>query len=167
MKRSATLLRAAALAVLVYLPVPALAHDDAGTIRHVLMNMFDRPDARLTVDPVTVEGDIAVAGWAQGGMGGRALMRRMSGSWQIVLCSGDALKEARGLKQFGLDEQQALAMSSAIAKAEAGLDPALVEKFSRFDGIVMMGADGTHPPAGNHQGMSPESRNRFRDNDML
>lgn len=142
----ATLIRSAALAVGMVLSAPSFAHDDAGAIRHVLMETFDRPDERLIVDPVTVEGDIAVAGWAQGEMGGRALMRLKDDHWQIVLCSGDALKEAHALAQFGLSEDKAKAMAEAVATAEAKLDPALVEKFSRFDGVVMMEADGSHPP---------------------
>lgn len=152
----ATLSRSAAIAVAMVLSAPSFAHDDAGAIRNVLMETFDRPDERLIVDPVTVEGDIAVAGWAQGEMGGRALMRLNDDHWQIVLCSGDALKEARALQQFGLTAQQADAIAKAVAEVEAKLDPALVEKFSRFNGVVQMDADGSHPPvAGDgkpHQG---------------
>lgn len=146
MKRPATMMRSLALAAVLAFSTSALAHDDAGAIRHILMEMFDRPDQRLVVDPVTVEGDIAVAGWAQGNMGGRALMRRKDDRWQIILCSGDALKEAHALKQFGLTAEQAEVMAEAIVAAEAKLDSALVEKFSRFDGVVMMDADGSHPP---------------------
>lgn len=120
--------------------------DDAGAIRAVLMDMFDRPEGRLTVDPVTVDGDIAVAGWAQGEMGGRALLRRHGAQWRIILCSGDALKGALALSQFGLTDEQAEAMAVAVVSAEAELDPSLVEKFARFDGLVMMEADGSHPP---------------------
>ncbi|MGQ2906229.1 MAG: copper uptake system-associated protein [Neoaquamicrobium sediminum] len=128
----------------------AVADDAAGAIRHLLMAMFDRPEERLTVEPVTVEGDIAVAGWAQGEMGGRALLRRHDDAWRIMLCSGDALKEAHSLQQFGLTVEQAQRMATAVVAAEASLDPALVEKFSRFDGVMMMEAEGSHPPAGGH-----------------
>jgi len=124
--------------------------DDAGAIRHVLMAMFDQPEDRLTVEPVTVEGDIAVAGWAQGDTGGRALMRKRDDTWHIVLCSGDALKEAHSLQQFGLTAEQAEQMAAAVLAAESALEPTLVEKFSRFDGVVMMEADGSHPPVGGH-----------------
>lgn len=154
MNGNASLLRTTLLAALVAFATPASATDnashDTGTIRHVLIEMFDRPEERLTVDPITVEGEIAVAGWAQGEMGGRALMRRKGDGWQIILCSGDALKEARALQQFGLTAEQAEAMAGAVAAAEAKLDPTLVEKFSRFDGVVMMDADGNHPPVDGH-----------------
>lgn len=146
MTRIALLLRTIVLSTVLTFSTSVLAQDDASSIRHALMEMFDRPEERLTVDPITVEGDIAVAGWAQGEMGGRALMRRQKHNWQIILCSGDALKEARALQQFGLTAEQADAMANAVVDAEAKLDPVLVEKFSRFDGVVRMDADGSHPP---------------------
>ena len=94
MTRIALLLRTSLSTALAF-STPVLAQNDASSIRHALMEMFDRPEERLTVAPISVEGDIAVAGWAQGERGGRALMRRKHHNWQIILCSGDALKEAR------------------------------------------------------------------------
>ena len=90
-------------------------------------------------------------------MGGRALLRRKHRTWSLVLCSGDALKEASSLRGFGLDHGQAERMAAAIARAEAVLEPELVEAFSRFDGVMMMEEDGSHPPVegqGNHHGKS-------------
>jgi hypothetical protein len=156
MKRFWIVLSAAALAAAVAVFAPAFADDaDVGTIRQMMIAQFDRPDARLTVEPVTVHGDIAVAGWAQGNMGGRALLRRQNHQWQLVLCSGDALKEAKALQQFGLSAKEAEDMAKAVAAAEGKLDPALVAKFSTFDGFMRMDEDGHHPPVnghGNHKG---------------
>jgi copper(I)-binding protein len=121
--------------------------DDAGAIAHLMMATFDKPDARLSVEPVTVRGDIAVAGWAQGEMGGRALLRRKESGWTLVLCSGDSLKQAVALQHFGLTATEAEEMASAIAEAESTLEPALVARFASFEGVVMMDAQGNHPPA--------------------
>mgnify|MGYP001129383678 CR=1 FL=1 len=126
------------------------AADSAGAIRHLMMSTFDRPDSRLSVEPVTVEGDIAVAGWAQGDMGGRALLRRKDGNWSLVLCSGDALRDPKALQTFGLPAAQADTLANAVVAAEAKLDPALLAKFASFDGVVMMDGNGQHPPAGDH-----------------
>lgn len=41
-----------------------------------MMATFDRRESPLIVAPVTVREDIPVAGWAQGEMVGRALLRR-------------------------------------------------------------------------------------------
>ena len=151
MRRLTALLSATALATMIALAGPGLAGDgDAGAIRHLMMATFDRPDAPLEVAPVTVSGDIAVAGWAQGDMGGRALLRRKDGTWALILCSGDALREAGSLERFGLTPDEAAAMAAAVVAGEADMDPAVVEKFSRFDGTVMMDEEGHHPPAGGH-----------------
>lgn len=144
-------MRALAIATVLATAQPLAAYaEDTDTVRHILMQMFDKAEQRLAVEPVTVEGDIAVAGWAQGEMGGRALLRRQGDNWHLILCSGDALKEATSLQQFGLTAEQAETMAAAVVIAEARLDPSVVQKFSRFDGVMMMQADGSHPPVGGH-----------------
>lgn len=151
MKSLKILFSAAALAAALAVSAPAVAGDaDAGAIRQLMMAQFDRPDSRLTVEPVTIHSDIAVTGWAQGDMGGRALLRRKGDGWGLILCSGDALKEAKSLQHFGLSAEEADAMAKAVAEAEAQIDPTLVAKFSTFDGVMMMGEDGHHPPVDRH-----------------
>ncbi len=151
MRRPNALLAAAAFAAALAISSPGhAAEGDTAAIQHLMMATFDRPDAPLMVEPVTVSGDIAVAGWAQGDMGGRALLRRKDGAWVLTLCSGDALKEAAALERFGLSPAEAEAMAAAVVAAEAEMDPAIVAKFASFDGVVMMGEDGNHPPAEGH-----------------
>jgi hypothetical protein len=141
-KLSAIALIGAVLTISAY----AQHRDDAGAVRQLLMQTFNKADAPLTVEPVTVEADIAVAGWAQGDMGGRALLKKGDGKWILTLCGGDALKDAAALQHFGLTSKQAQRLSSSVIAAEGKLDPKIVERFSRFDGVVMMNADGEHPP---------------------
>lgn len=114
-------------------------------IRQLMMATFDKPQSRLTVDPVTVYNDIAVAGWSQGDMGGRALLRKKHGKWVLTLCSGDALKEAKSLQHFGLSAGEAASMAAAVVAAEAKIDASVIAKFSTFDGVMMMDGDGNHP----------------------
>ena len=141
------MIRAVVVVAAIGVTAPAIADDDPGAIRHLMMATFDKPEAPLSVDPVTVFKDVAVAGWSQGDMGGRALLRRKHDTWTLTLCSGDALKEAGALEQFGLTAEEGKAMANAVVEAEAKIDPALVAKFSTFDGVVMMDGDGHHPPA--------------------
>jgi hypothetical protein len=86
----------------------------------------------------------------QGDVGDRALLRRHGAEWHLILCSGDTLKEAKLLQLFGLNAEEAESLVKAIVDAETQLDPALVAKFSTFDGIVMINKDGRHPPVGGH-----------------
>jgi hypothetical protein len=151
MKSMRNFLPAVLVAAVLGFGAPASAHDDAGAIQHLMMSMFDKPEARLSVEPVVVEGDVAVAGWAQGERGGRALLRRKDGEWKLILCSGDALKQAAALEQFGLTAEQAKTLADGLGAAEAKLDPKQVAKFSLFDGVVTMDGEGNHPE-GDHSG---------------
>jgi hypothetical protein len=129
------LLRAAAVAAALLVPTATRA-DDAGDIRALMMAAFDRPEVRLSVDPVTVQGDLAIAGWVQGDMGGLALLRREQGGWELSLCAGDALRDPSALQQLGLSPTEARTLAAAVAASEADVDPARLATFARFEGIV-------------------------------
>lgn len=135
------------MAMVLTMTLPGMAQDkDSDAIKHLLMTTFDKPGAPLTVEQVTLYKDVAVAGWAQSEMGGRALLRKKDDKWVLTLCSGDALKEAKSLQHFGLNAEEADVMAKAVVDAETKLDPALVAKFATFDGAVMMNGEGHHPP---------------------
>ena len=123
---------------------------DEVSIRHVLMATFDKPEARLVVDPVVVIGAHAVAGWAQGERGGRALLTRHGTEWHITLCAGDGLKRAKVLREAGISLADADELAKGLATAEAKLPAIQRAKFSTFDGVVRMDANGQHPPAHKH-----------------
>jgi hypothetical protein len=58
-----------------------------GKHKDTMKGMFDTPENPLSVEPVVVLGDNAIAGWVQGERGGRALLWRVDGQWEIRLCS--------------------------------------------------------------------------------
>lgn len=120
---------------------------DADTIRGLMKAAFDQPDNPLKVDPLVIRGERAVVGWAQGDQGGRALLSKAdTGKWRLILCSGDALRDAKFLQQTGMSRRDATALADAVKKAESGLPKATLAQFARFDGVVMMDAEGNHPP---------------------
>lgn len=128
----------------------AEAPSDPAAIRQVLMSTFDKPEARLLVDPVVVVGPHAVAGWTQGERGGRALLLRHGTEWRITLCAGDGLRQPSVLHQAGIPQAEAQALAKDLATAEARLPAAQRARFSTFDGVVHMDASGQHPPAHPH-----------------
>jgi len=67
---------------------PRESAEDRQAIQSLLQAQFDRADARLTVDPIAVSDDHAVAGWTQGDTGGRALLKKRHSGWALVLCAG-------------------------------------------------------------------------------
>ena len=159
------LLMVVALGLALVLPagVKALAGENEHQIMHLMKAQFDTPENPLSVDPVVVAGDFAVAGWVQGEKGGRALLRKQEGTWSVHLCSGDGLKDAAVLHQSGIDEATAKALAEAVAKAEAGLDIAILKKLASFEGTVMIngGDHGGHSAHGTHgaHGTDPGTNN--------
>jgi hypothetical protein len=130
------------------LPAAADTDDDAAAIRALIVHTWDKPGARLVVEPIVVVGEHAVAGWTQvsgeSERGGRALLRKHGGAWTVVLCSGDALKHAEMLTEAGVPSEAAVRIAAALATAEHGLDPARVKLLSTFEGVMRMGEEETH-----------------------
>jgi hypothetical protein len=115
-----------------------------------LMAEFDRPQARLTVAPIAISGEYAVAGWRQEGRGGRALLHRKGHEWRIVMCAGEALRREPALVQIGLSTEDARVLTAMLAVEEGRLGAAHVAALDSFEGQVTMDGTGHHPPAGSH-----------------
>jgi hypothetical protein len=144
--------RWAGIGLLLALSAPARAADDETAVRRLLIDLFDKPEARLTVDPVVIDEDVAIADWSQGDLGGRALLRRKAGVWEIALCAGDALRQSAALEKLGLAKPRAEALAAALASAEKGLSPALIARMAQFDGMVAVDS------AGGHTSLDPHHR---------
>ena len=125
-----------------FIPTMALAQDDKGHIIHLMKGMFDTPDSPLLVEPVVVRGDNAIASWIQGDKGGRALLWRVHGEWQVRLCSGDGLKNAGMLVGANISPEDARAMVDELTALESAMDPSAVKKFASFEGTVTMDGHG-------------------------
>jgi hypothetical protein len=122
---------------------PAGAHEAAEMeITHVLKATWDTPDKPLTVTPVVVESDAAIAGWTQDGRGGRAVLRRKNGEWVVVLCAGAMLKEKGSLLKLGLSEDVADRLHRALTTAEAALPAETIAQLDSFEGVLVIGEDG-------------------------
>lgn len=122
---------------------------EVDAVTQVLRGTYDRPDSPLSVEPVVVQDGYAIAGWVQGEMGGRALLRKQGDAWSIILCAGDAVKEASYLVQTGMAAGTATDLVEALVVAEAGVSAARLEMFSRFGPTVFMNQAGSsHPSAG-------------------
>ena len=118
--------------------------DPQAAIPLVLKAMFEKDGAPLTVEPVSVAGDWAVAGWAQSGNGGRALLKKGDKGWAVHLCSGEGIRTLEGLKAAGIPAAEAEKLATEIRAAEAKLGPERIALYDSFEGTVMMGGDGNH-----------------------
>lgn len=113
-----------------------------------MKKQFDRPDAPLSVAPVTVLGNYAVAGWIQGGKGGRALMQKDANGWFISVCAGDGLKDAKVLQTTGMPADHAAKLATAVKAAEAKLSKDQLALFASFEGMLKVGPAGHGAAAG-------------------
>lgn len=121
---------------------------DADSVRAVLMKTWDQPQSRLVVDPIVVQGDVALAGWQQGERGGRALLRRhgSDNGWRVAICAGDGLRDPSLLRDAGVPAADADLLARRLADAESRLDARTQARFASFDGLVRMDGQGNHPP---------------------
>lgn len=120
----------------------AAAHQQ---IRALLSSMFDKPDSKLETSPVVVAGDYAIADWTQGEKGGRALLHRAKDKWELMLCAGDSIKEAKALVDAGIPHETANALATELADAEGSVSADRLKRFSLFEmrmGSTPASADG-------------------------
>ena len=112
--------------------LPTRASDDIGTIRALISKTWDKPEAKVESDPVVMDGSYAVASWTQGQYGGRALLRKDGETWVVVLCSGDGLKDAKGLTEAGVPARHAEALAIKLSAAEESVPAERRKLFSLF-----------------------------------
>ncbi|WP_454855980.1 copper uptake system-associated protein [Rhizobium binxianense] len=126
--------------------------DPQQAVPATLKAMFETADKPLTVDPVAVQGDWAIAGWRQDGRGGRALLKKGHHGWNIYLCSGDDIREAAALEKVGLSPGDATILSARLKDAESTFDPEILALFASFEGTVMMAGEADGATHGGHEG---------------
>lgn len=129
---------------------PLWAHEahggpDEQQIAHAMKRQFDKPEAPLSVAPVVVVGDAAVAGWSQQGRGGRALLRKEKAGWSIHVCAGKGLTQTDVLEMSGLPKAQAADLARLVAKAEGALTAQQRALFDSFEGVLKVGGEGAAP----------------------
>lgn len=122
----------------------AFANQDIANIDHVIRAQWEAPNKPLNIDPVVIEGNYAIAGWAQGERGGRALLRRKDTTWEVFMCGGDGLTNPKVLEQSGLEKNEAAALARKLKEAEQGLSVSTRKQLSIFEGVVPVEANSHH-----------------------
>jgi len=140
-------MRVASLTIVVALMLASMStslgakggEDDAIVAIVALMReTWERPDAPLSVTPVVVDGDYAIADWTQGDQGGRALLAYREDGWRVVLCAGEGLKDVAVLHEAGLSVEQATRLVAALNEAERAIEPERLQLIASFQGLVSM-----------------------------
>jgi hypothetical protein len=132
--------------------------NDVQQITMVLKKQFEKPEAPLSVAPISIEGDFAVAGWSQGGRGGRAFLQRDRQQWYIAVCGGSGLTQPDVLQSIGMKSDAAKRLAKAVVAAEAKLGAKQSKLFDGFEGMIKVDpatghdAHGAHNAHGQHSG---------------
>jgi hypothetical protein len=113
-----------------------LADEDAHLIDHVIRQQWQKPDVKLEIAPIVVEGRYAIVGWILGERGGRALLRRGEHGWEVFMCGGDDLSKPYVLQQSGIETTAATLLAQKLIAAEQLMSPAARKQFSIFEGVV-------------------------------
>ena len=121
---------------------PAMTGDPLVDIAALLKAQFDTPENPLTVAPITVHGDLAIAGWTQDGKGGRAFLRKDADGWFVEVCAGKGLLMPEMLTGLGLSEADAVALLADVNAAESALGAESIALFDSFDGELFIGREG-------------------------
>lgn len=126
----------AALAVLLAITtcsgVFAQNSDHPAQIRSLIAKTYDKPDHKVETAPIVVANDYALADWIQGEKGGRALLRRNNGQWEIIACGGDGFKDIKFLKDAGIPTDTATHLVAQLNTAEQSVSPERVKRFGLF-----------------------------------
>jgi len=131
--------------------------DEVQQITQVLKKQFEKTEAPLTVAPISVEGDYAVAGWTQGGRGGRAFLQRDKHQWYIAVCGGSGLTQPDVLQTIGMKNDAASRLAKAVVAAEAKLGAQQSRLFDGFEGMVKIDPATGHDAHASHNAHSQHS----------
>ncbi len=105
----------------------------AQAIGQLIGKTYDQPAKKVETAPISIVNDYALADWVQGEKGGRALLQRKKGEWQILACGGDGFKNVRHLQQTGMPAATAKQLVKQLELAEQTLPPERVKQFGLFD----------------------------------
>jgi hypothetical protein len=105
---------------------------DEAQIQAVIGKTYDKPNNKVNTTPISIADDFAVADWTQGKRGGRALMKRVNGNWEILACGNDGLKDTKSLVKAGMSEKTASTIVKKLADLEKLEDPKRLAKFNLF-----------------------------------
>ncbi len=132
------------LAQLLYAGQAAAQDTNEHQITMVMKQLFEKPGAPLTVAPISLEGDYAVAGWLQGGRGGRAFLQKYKSQWAISVCAGSGLTQADAFKSIGMESVAAARLAAAVRASEGKLDADKRKLFDGFEGMVKVDQTADH-----------------------
>lgn len=108
------------------------ASTDQIEIINTISRIYDKPNLKVTTNPISINENFAIADWTQGDRGGRALLKKDNGHWAIITCGADEIKDLKNLKDAGISTNVAKALIEQLNQLEKSIDPNQIHLFSLF-----------------------------------
>ena len=107
-------------------------------IQSLIATTYDQAKSKVQTSPIVTAGDYAIADWIQADKGGRALLKKTNGKWEITMCGGQGLTVATNLVDIGIPAAQAHQLTNALKAAESKLDQHKVKLFDSFGKTISL-----------------------------
>lgn len=127
---------------------------EKNAIRSVINHLYDTPEHKVVIAPIIVEGKHALASWVHASIGGRVVMHQKENKeWEVVLCSGKAVTDAKFLMTTGMPDTTAKILVNELVLSEAKLGEDKIALFDSFKAVVRGSHQAMHEnqsESGNH-----------------
>ncbi|WMW81902.1 copper uptake system-associated protein [Undibacterium cyanobacteriorum] len=107
-------------------------------IQSLIASTYDQANSKVQTSPIVTVADYAIADWIQGEKGGRALLKKTNGNWEITMCGGQGLTVAKNLIEIGIPTAQAHELANALKAAETQLDQQKIKLFDSFGKTISL-----------------------------
>lgn len=123
----------------------SMARAIAGSVQEIaiesaIKSQWGEPNNPLSIDPIVVVNEYAIAGWSQGIKGGRALLKQNTNRWQVLFCGDSSIKHISVLEQAGLSHVDAIKLSNKLQGAEEKISSDHLSLLDTFKGITKVDA---------------------------
>jgi hypothetical protein len=131
------------LALALLLAAAACAPDHGAEEREVRTLVFtelSQPDLGVVVGPVVMQSNYAIVDWTRGAFsGGRTLLRKDKGDWNMILCGGAPLKQRPTLEAAGVPDGTAGILAAKLVTEESRLNGERRAQIDKWSGLRLDG----------------------------
>lgn len=112
----------------------ASVSEEKAAIVQTLQSKYGSKDS-IAVDPIVLRNEFAVADVVQGDIGGRAVMQKRKGQWQVLVLTGQDARDAAYLAKIGVPEVEARALVNMLVTSERQVPEERLVKLDRFAAV--------------------------------
>jgi hypothetical protein len=105
--------------------------EEKAAIAHALQAKYGAKGS-VSVEPIVLRNDYAVADFVQGDIGGRAVLQKHKGLWQVLTLTGQDARDAAYLVKIGVPQVEARALANMLVTSEKQVPEERLAKLDRY-----------------------------------